>query len=539
MKLRFPLYGKILLWFFLNLVFLGLVFYGFFRVQFRLGLDSLLMGQAGDRIQAVSELIEFDLRRVPKEEWTDVLNRYSDVHNVQFFLFRTATSQLAGDPIVLPPELHPKILERRGPPPQPGTRPRFGRFRFPLEGPEPDPFSATNLTTPPPRDPRRAPLAGPQPEPVRNPRFPKFMVHTSTPDAYWVGVQLRLSDRGRFVNGPATLLAMSPSIRGAGLFIDFVPWLTVGAAVIFFSVLFWIPLVRGITRSLSQITRATERIAAGHFDSNVVINRRDELGRLAQAINAMAGRLSGFVTGQKRFLGDIAHELCSPIARIQMSLGILEQRADPKQLSYVEGVREDVQHMSQLVTELLSFSKASLEPATVTLRDEPLRPIIEQAIQRESTGPEEITVTVDSSVSVRTDRDLLLRALGNLVRNAIRYAGKAGPITISATETRDQVTVRVTDSGPGVPPESLAQLFDPFYRPEPSRNRNLGGVGLGLSIVKTCVESCNGTVACRNRQPSGFEVGITLERSPIHARIHPPGAPLVSPDSKDRAQPTF
>ncbi|MDA1273444.1 MAG: HAMP domain-containing sensor histidine kinase [Verrucomicrobia bacterium] len=510
MRISFPLYGKILLWFFLNLVFLGLVFYGFFRVQFRLGLDSLLAGQAGDRIQAVSELIEFDLRRTPRSEWNEVLARFTSVHKVHFFLFRADGVQLAGESVPLPAELAPKINERRGPRPQQPERPRFLRERGglpPLEGNRR--FSTNSLETipVPPRRPFPDPSLIDETGPVR---FPKFMVHTSSPDRYWVGVRIRVSDRGRFAAIPVTLLAMSPSIRGAGLFLDFIPWIVVGTAVIFFSVLFWIPLVRGITRSISQVTRATERIAAGHFDSQVEITRRDELGRLAQAINQMASRLSGFVTGQKRFLGDIAHELCSPIARIQMALGILEHRADPKQKGYVEDVREDVQQMSQLVSELLSFSKASLEPAAITLRIVRVRPIVEQAIQRESLEPSDVSVDVDENLCIQADADLLLRALGNLIRNAIRYAGEAGPITVSAIESSGTAAITVADSGPGVPAESLDQLFDPFYRPELSRNRNFGGVGLGLSIVKTCIESCHGTVSCQNRKPVGFEVSVRL-----------------------------
>ena len=514
MNIRFPLYGKILLWFFLNLVFLGLVFYMFFRVQFRIGLDSLLMGQAGDRIQAVSELIEFELRNNPRADWNETLERFSNAHQVRFFLFRMDGVQLAGETIQLPRELASRMTARRGPPPQQSGRSRFLRGRRPFQFLDPNLPAATNSQAIRSMQPRR-PSAPPQPpeESSRLTRSPKFMIHTSDPHGYWVGVQIRASDRGRFAPAPATLLAMSPSIRGGGLFLDFVPWIAVGAGVIFFSVLFWIPLVRGITRSVSQVTSATERIAAGHFDSPVEANRRDELGRLGQAINQMATRLSGFVTGQKRFLGDIAHELCSPISRIQVALGILEQRADSKQQSYVEDVREDVQQMSQLVSELLSFSKASLEPSTITLRVVPVRPVVEQAINRESATQVEIRLEVDERLTVKADPDLLLRALGNLIRNAIRYAGDAGPITVNASEAEGFVTITVADLGPGVPPDSLEQLFDPFFRPEPSRNRDFGGVGLGLSIVKTCIESIHGFVFCRNRTPSGFEVTVKLPSS--------------------------
>src|SRR5262249_45136289 len=104
----------------------------------------------------------------------------------------------------------------------------------------------------------------------------------------------------------------------------------------------------------------------------------------------------------------------------------------------------------------------------------------------------------------------LVRAISNLLRNAIRYAGEDGPITVTAVRKGEQVLVTVTDSGPGVPPDALEEIFAPFYRPESSRSRDTGGVGLGLAIVQSCVEPCQGTVVCRNRQPSGLEVTIAL-----------------------------
>jgi two-component system sensor histidine kinase CpxA len=336
------------------------------------------------------------------------------------------------------------------------------------------------------------------------------MLHTSNPSRYWVGVRVRMADFDQLGQTPMTLLAVSNSIRGGGLFFDFVPWVVVGFGCLLVSVLFWLPLVGGMTRSLSQITRATEQIAEGRFDARVAADRRDELGRLGQAINQMASRLAGFVSGQKRFLGDIAHELCSPIARIQMALGILEQRADEKQKVYVEDLREEIQQMSCLVNELLSFSKASLEPAAVRLQSVRVRSIVEKAVRREGVSRAEVRMEVGADVSVLAEPELLVRSLSNLVRNAIRYAGEAGPITISARREDGSVVISVADCGPGVPEESLSQLFDPFYRTEPSRTRESGGTGLGLAIVKTCVESCQGKVRCRNRQPSGLEVLITL-----------------------------
>jgi two-component system sensor histidine kinase CpxA len=107
----------------------------------------------------------------------------------------------------------------------------------------------------------------------------------------------------------------------------------------------------------------------------------------------------------------------------------------------------------------------------------------------------------------------LFRALSNLVRNAIRYAGQAGPILVSARSDGNETVITVADHGPGVPEESLEEVFAPFFRLERSRGRDFGGAGLGLAIVKSCVEACQGTVHAHNRQPSGLEVEIRLRAS--------------------------
>ena len=167
-----------------------------------------------------------------------------------------------------------------------------------------------------------------------------------------------------------------------------------GGAVLF-SALLWLPLVRGITHSISQMTRATEQIAEGQFDVRVSGSRRDELGSLGGAINRMAARLAGFVGGQKRFLGDIAHELCSPLARMQVALGILEEQgAGEKQKEHVADVREEVEQMSSLVNELLTFSKASLHAKTVPLKTVALSEIVHRVVARENRGRGGIVVDV-------------------------------------------------------------------------------------------------------------------------------------------------
>jgi two-component system sensor histidine kinase CpxA len=110
--------------------------------------------------------------------------------------------------------------------------------------------------------------------------------------------------------------------------------------------------------------------------------------------------------------------------------------------------------------------------------------------------------------------DYLFRSLANVVRNAIRYAADCGPIEICAEQKHGVVSITVADNGPGIPEAELEEVFKPFYRPELARQRETGGVGLGLAIVRTCIEACGGTVGCRNRSPKGLIVEIKLPVAP-------------------------
>ena len=288
------------------------------------------------------------------------------------------------------------------------------------------------------------------------------------------------------------------------------PWLLLAGIVLAASVLLWIPLVKSITRPIVRITQVAEEIARGNFNIHVEEQRVDEIGRLGVAINHMSGQLENHIMGQKRFLGDVAHELASPIARMELGLSIFEQRLKGEDLSRLRDISEEVRHMSNLINELLSFTRAEIGSDKVAAATVPMVPVILACMERE--GPEGVTIMnhVDDDISVWAVEGLLRRALSNILRNAVRYAGHEGPIEITARREGDKVLIAITDQGPGVPEDSLSRLFEPFYRPEAARNRKSGGVGLGLAIVKTCVQACGGTVHAKNLSPRGFSITMTL-----------------------------
>jgi two-component system sensor histidine kinase CpxA len=198
------------------------------------------------------------------------------------------------------------------------TRVKDALPRRPPKGPFPPPHELG--------DPQRLPPKHADGEPPNNRAFerkppmppegydgkPHFMMRTRRPSRYWSGLRIPLPSGPMQPPETAILLAVSDSLTGNGFFFDPLPWMVVAAAVILISVLLWIPMVRNITRPLARMTRATEEIANGRFDVSIHEPRTDEIGRLAKAINHMTARLSAFVKGQKRFLGDVAHELGSP-----------------------------------------------------------------------------------------------------------------------------------------------------------------------------------------------------------------------------------
>ena len=500
MTLRLPLYAKFLGWFFLNLVLLGVCALLFLRSQLKL--ERLLAGLVGDRAQPVAESLILDLRSRPLPQWTEELERYAKIHGVRFQVVRITGETIAGPKSRMPAEVM-QVLARKPqtrPPRSRGGPPGFDAF----DGPTPDRLG----DFPPPesmRPPRRGgdSLVG--------------FVHSQDPGRYWLIIDAMLPDPDQ--HRPTFLMISSDQLSGGGFFFHPTPWIWAGSAIIVISVLWWLPFVGQMTRSISQMTRATERIAEGNFEIAVHDQRGDELGRLGSAINQMSTRLGGFVNGQKRFLGDVAHELCSPLARMEMALGILDQRADERSRDYVQDVRDEVRHMSGLVNELLSFSKASLRQRDLPLETVALLPLVTAAVDREDPPPGFVQVTIAEELLVEAAPDLLSRAVGNLVRNALRYAAQAGPITVTAERVGEHVRLVIADQGPGVPPEALSRLGEPFYRPDAARTREDGGAGLGLAIVRSCIDACRATVHFRNRTPSGFEAEITLGSvsSPTHA----------------------
>lgn len=510
-KVTYPLSLKVSLWLAANLLLLAILGAGFFITQGGVGWSALVGGPAGDRVHALFNVIAGEAAAAAPGPARDaVLARFGAAYGAQFSLHGPGELALAGHRATLPPALRER-LEFRGPPRLFGGRPRE-RAEHP-ETAEPAGRPAANE----PADARSA--ARPRPDGESGPPFLaaelrpfRFIARTEDPPAYWVGLRVNFSpaERERPGRPPfAILLARLDSLASLLHLLGLQSWLLGAGAVLGLSILFWLPLVRGMTRSLRDLTAATGRIAEGRLDTRVDTRRRDELGHLGESVNRMAARLEAQLHGQKRFLGDVAHELCSPLARLQLATGILADQAPAALRDTVGDVRDEVQQISALVNELLAFTKAGLQPRAVTLAPVAVDPLAREVAAREAPG-HPVRFTFPAGLRVAADADLLRRAVGNLVRNAARYGGAGTPITLTGAVTAGRVTLAVEDEGPGVPAADLDRLGEPFFRPEAARTREGGGVGLGLAIVRASVAACGGEVRFANRAPRGFRAELTL-----------------------------
>jgi two-component system, OmpR family, sensor histidine kinase CpxA len=496
-RLRRSLGARILLLAGLNLAVLVAIGLAASGVRVPRSVPQAVMQSADARLQDVARRIALDLERATPEEADPILQRYAVEYRTRFVLVRNDGTRLAGEALAIPDAVRQALS---GPPPQgQGREPRF----LPFGG------------APPPAHGRSLPPVGPPVGPpdartgLRMPQTPAHLVPVHTGPRFWIVLRLPIRFAGATDITPGSLLVVPYGFFTDPLLFPLrtMLWVLLGLSI---TVLCWWPVLRSITRSLARMEHATSEIAQGKFDTKIGVSRPDEIGRLSSSIEQMAGRLGVMVSGQKRFLGDTAHELRSPIGRMQIALEILENKVADPERAYVGDLKEDVEALRKLTDELLQYARAELRERGRLLESVPLLPLVEKVIVRDGSGAT-ITSTIDARTVVSADPGLLERALSNVVRNAATYAGAAGPIHINAAEDAGQVVISIADQGPGVSPESLQRLFEPFYREDEARNRKTGGVGLGLAIVRSAVEACGGSVSCHLRAPHGLEVRIVLQ----------------------------
>jgi signal transduction histidine kinase len=288
--------------------------------------------------------------------------------------------------------------------------------------------------------------------------------------------------------------------------------------------LFCYGLARYLAAPVGKIRSAAQKIAKGDLSARVEPNRfprgLDELTVLARDFDAMAERMESLVAAQSRLLGDVSHELRSPLTRLGLALELARRGDETKRAAAFERIEREAIRLDALIGELLTLSR--LENG---LRAESLSRLVDlsaiasevaadadfeaqnagRGVRVSFSGPKE-------NVPLRGDAELLRRALENVARNAARHTDENTTVETSLRVTKEGVVWTARDHGPGVPEEELNDIFRPFYRVEGARERAEfdRGTGLGLAIAERAASAHGGTIKAKNAEGGGLEVEVSL-----------------------------
>ncbi|WOH36662.1 ATP-binding protein [Thalassotalea fonticola] len=277
-----------------------------------------------------------------------------------------------------------------------------------------------------------------------------------------------------------------------------------------------------LIRPLNKLTQASHRFGSGDLATRLpeFNQRNDEVGRLGQAFNGMAEHLESSICAQQRLLGDVSHELRSPLTRLQLALSLANKVDNkPEELAkYFDRFKVEIDRLDSMIAQALQLSRIENQLHQINLQPVNINVLISNIINDAEYVLKDKQLTVNfinpEPISVLGDQQLLSSAIENLFNNAIRYSPKSTSIEISLIIKQDIVIFTISDQGKGVPEEQLENIFKPFYRTAQARDRVSGGTGLGLAIASRAVDTHNGKIfaqaASENDEFPGLKVTIKL-----------------------------
>jgi histidine kinase len=340
-----------------------------------------------------------------------------------------------------------------------------------------------------------------------------FAVLFTAPAAY--SRHMQMTDGGMTVDGtlmpgmPGRGLGRGP---GAGIgfdnfragVLDSLAYAVLAAVLV--TVVVSVVFSRRIVAPIRAMMSASQRIADGRYDERVTVSGSDELGQLAERFNRMAERLEQTETMRRQLLGDVSHELRTPLTAIG---GYMEGLADgvlPANQETFEQVGLEASRLSRLVDDLQELSRVEAKAYRLDIRPVAVSALLETTTKRlaHQFAEKQVRLITPSKKpgnhpadldQVAVDEDRVIQVLTNLLGNALAYTPSGGEVSLSTTRLEHEVQISVRDTGLGIPAESLAHIFDRFYRVDKSRSRAAGGgSGIGLTIARAFVEAHGGRI---------------------------------------------
>ena len=261
-----------------------------------------------------------------------------------------------------------------------------------------------------------------------------------------------------------------------------------------------------LSRPIGRLAQASRRIASGRYAERVSVTSSDEIGELAESFNTMASSLEATERRRLQLVGDVAHELRTPLATLDGYLeGLQDGVVQPGEATWTL-LRGETSRLSRLVNDLQELWRAEARQLPLSLTAVDVAAELRAAMERFATQAteREIEFRLDPGppgLAVRADAERLGQILDNFLSNALRYSPPGSAVTLSARLAGGEITIGVTDQGPGLTGEQLEPVFERFYRVDPSRSRALGGSGIGLAIARALAEAMDGRAWAESEGP--------------------------------------
>lgn len=259
---------------------------------------------------------------------------------------------------------------------------------------------------------------------------------------------------------------------------------------------------RWLTRPLDQLAAGARQLFKSSHNPDLKEAGTREVRTLATAINELQHRISGLMNARTQMLAAVSHDLRTPLTRLRL------RSAKVQDTETRRNIEADLNEMEQMIDAVLDFLKTDSEAEPNEQVD--LSAVLQTIADDAADAGQSVEVRAPRNLVIRGRHLALKRALNNLVQNAVRYAGSA---IVEASADGEQVRIAIRDDGPGISPDKLEAVFEPFYRVEASRGRATGGHGLGLTVARSIARAHGGDVVLTNRLHGGIEAVVTLPES--------------------------
>jgi two-component system sensor histidine kinase BaeS len=285
--------------------------------------------------------------------------------------------------------------------------------------------------------------------------------------------------------------------------------------ILLISAIISIPLAAFMVRPIEKLRQSAHQLASGNYQASELTYSNDEIGKLAEDFNLLAGTLRKNLSARQQWLADISHELRTPVAVLQGEIEAIQDGVRQLNKDSINSLHQEVIRLSNLVNDLHELSLSDAGALSTRKQKLNIVELIDAVIEqnRSSLQDESIIIKLNASsdiIMVDADYQRMEQLFVNLVINSRHYTQSPGTITVVVSKQNQQVIISWSDSAPGVSDADLGRLFERLYRVETSRNRNAGGSGLGLAICQNIVEAHQGSIRAEHSRLGGVSMVITL-----------------------------